>query len=75
MPTGLTNFVCRCCGGDVVGDGDPGMDEAQDPSEIQGMALRKAAISPGVGVAHGTGEQQRESGNKSKPVTTSNSPW
>lgn len=71
----LRKFVCCSVGGDVVGDGDPGMDEAQDPSETQGLALRQAALSLGAGVAHGTGEQQRESGNKSKPVTTSNSQW
>lgn len=59
----------RCgSGGDVVGDGDPAVDEAHDPSEGQGVSVSEPARRLGLGVGHGAGEQQRESGNQGDPT-------
>lgn len=59
----------RCgSGGDIVGDGDPAVDEAHDPSEGQGVSVSEPARRLGLGVGHGAGEQQRESGNQGDPT-------
>lgn len=71
MPTGLMNFVCCCGGGDVVGDCDPRMDKAHDPSEAQGLAVHEPARCLRLGIGHGPSKQQREPDDESDPIRTS----